>query len=255
VAAPARLTHLEPEAEAEVQTQAEAEAKAEARLSAAYGGTVASAGEGTFAAAVLDLLADGRAGERFRRVPDPADLWSDAVFSARPDALVLITDAMSDDAAESADEAAHHSRIPWLGVEVEHQRATVGPLVVPGQGPCHACFRRRRMQHDPQWPLTRALRAARVREEALRPRGFLPHHPRMVAGVVAMLLGSAAGRMAAAGSVVTVQFDRSTVTRDMVVGCHGCARCGTSAAQPGRDLGTLLADRLRAAATGRGERP
>jgi bacteriocin biosynthesis cyclodehydratase domain-containing protein len=173
-------------------------------------------GYGAFGAGVVDLLAEAADGEQ-------------------PSVLVIVADHLPDDVAEEADEAAHHSGVSWLAVEAEHQRVVVGPLVVPGKGACHRCFRRRRVQHDAQWPVTEALRAAQTRQESVRPQGFLPHHLRIVAGVAAVMMRSDSEP----GTVVTVPLNRSAMTKDLVVGCHGCPRCGATPT-PRPELGVLL---------------
>lgn len=193
-------------------------------------------GYGDFGAATVDLL---RAGSPGPSLPPPAAGIGPAdLMTGRPAAWVIVADHLDDDLAEEADDTAHRRGIPWLAVEAGHQRVTVGPLVVPGRGPCHGCFRRRRVQHDPRWPLTQALRAARTADESLRPNGFLPHQARITAGIVSLLLTSLAGGTARPGTVITLELNRSLMRSDLVLACHGCARCGGRVHHP--ELSTLL---------------
>lgn len=212
-------------------------------------GFVGYIGYGDFAAATIDhLLCTGssgpgaqppaigtgtEAGTGTETGTGPAEL-----MTGRPAAWVIVADHLDDDLAEEADDTAYRRGIPWLAVEAGHQRVTVGPLVVPGRGPCHGCFRQRRVQHDPRWPLTQALRAAKTDDESLRPHGFVPHQLRITAGIVSLLLASLADGTARPGTVITLELNRSLMRSDLVVGCHGCARCGRAARRPG--LGTLL---------------
>lgn len=194
------------------------------------------AGYGDFGAATVDLLRSGGAGPDSR--PPAAGIRPADLMTGRPAAWVIVADHLDDDLAEEADDAAHRRGIPWLAVEAGHQRVTVGPLIVPGRGPCHGCFRRRRVQHDPRWPLTQALRAAKTADDSLRPHGFLPHQMRITASIVSLLLTSLADGTARPGTVITLELNRSLLRSDLVVGCHGCARCGGKVRRP--DLGTLL---------------
>jgi len=73
----------------------------------------------------------------------------------------------------------------------------------------------------------------------VRPHAFLPQHVRIVAGVAAVLVRSVSAGPRRPGTVVTVSLNRSTVGEDLVVGCHGCPRCGGEPV-PRADLGTLL---------------
>ncbi len=50
---------------------------------------------------------------------------------------------------------------PHLGVELGGDRATVGPLVVPGVTPCHACRHAHRRDADPVWPVIASQLLAR----------------------------------------------------------------------------------------------
>lgn len=181
-------------------------------------------GYGDFGAATVDLLRTGGPGPGSR--PPATGIRPADLMTGRPAAWVIVADHLDDDLAEEADDTAHRRGIPWLVVEAGHQRVTVGPLVVPGRGPCHGCFRRRRVQHDPRWPLTQAIRAAKTADDSLRPHGFLPHHTRITAGIVSLLLTSLTDGTAQPGTVITLELNRSLLRSDLVVGCHGCARCG-----------------------------
>lgn len=193
-------------------------------------------GYGDFGAATIDLLRTGSPGPG--SLPRDTGIGPSDLMPGRAAAWVIVADHLDDDLAEQTDDTAHRRGIPWLAVEAGHQRVTVGPLVVPGRGPCHGCFRRRRVQHDPRWPLTQALRAAKTADDSLRPHGFLPHQIRTTAGIVSLLLASLAAGTAQPGTVITLELNRSLLRSDPVVGCHGCARCGRRVQHP--ELSTLL---------------
>lgn len=195
-------------------------------------------GCGEFGAATIDLLHAGSPAPDSVSPPPPTGIRPADLMTGRAAAWVIVADHVDDDLAEEMDDTAHRRGIPWLAVEAGHQRVTVGPLVVPSHGPCHGCFRRRRAQHDPRWPLTHAVRAAKTADESLRPQGFLPHQVRITAGIVSLLLASVAAGTARPGTVITLELNRSLLRSDLVVGCHGCARCGGHVRRP--ELSTLL---------------
>jgi hypothetical protein len=150
------------------------------RVGAAVAATLAGAGvgrvEGVDAAPVgpHDVLAAGHASEdvgtpRVRsldrvlervlgharepappRQPNPRPHGSEHGPSpGEPDLVVLVRD----DAVElpAADDLVHRG-VDHLAVVVAAERVVVGPLVVPGHGPCLRCLHLHRCDRDPAWP-------------------------------------------------------------------------------------------------------
>jgi hypothetical protein len=66
-----------------------------------------------------------------------------------PDLVVVVEHAVADAAATDPLLA---SDIAHLSVVVGEAGATVGPLVVPGRGPCLRCLELQRAERDPGWP-------------------------------------------------------------------------------------------------------
>jgi hypothetical protein len=66
-----------------------------------------------------------------------------------PDLVVVVEHAVADAAATDPLLAAD---IAHLSVVVGEAGATVGPLVVPGRGPCLRCLELHRTERDPGWP-------------------------------------------------------------------------------------------------------
>jgi bacteriocin biosynthesis cyclodehydratase domain-containing protein len=74
---------------------------------------------------------------------------ADAPTGAPPDVAVLVAvGALAADAAT----AWVRTRVPHLPVVLHGTSAEVGPLVVPGTGPCLRCLDLTRADHDPAWP-------------------------------------------------------------------------------------------------------
>lgn len=68
---------------------------------------------------------------------------------AHPDLVVLVGYAVAD---AGRAEPLLRTDVPHLAVVLRGHGATVGPLVVPGQGPCLRCLDLHRGDRDPAWP-------------------------------------------------------------------------------------------------------
>lgn len=74
--------------------------------------------------------------------------------SAKPPDLVVLTSAPVIEPTVSDDLV--NRGLPHLPVSLVETSATVGPLVVPGHGPCLRCVDLHRTDRDPDWPLVAA---------------------------------------------------------------------------------------------------
>jgi bacteriocin biosynthesis cyclodehydratase domain-containing protein len=157
-------------------------------------------------------------------------------------------------ACEEADALAFRHQRPWLPVVMDHPHVRVGPLVVPGQGACCACFTARYDQHDSQPDITAVLRAGFDREPDLGPRGYLDHHARLAAALAQMTLGDLSDNWLAAGAAQVLTFNvyRNAVRRHPVIARSGCPRCGGVADGA---YGSAMADLLHTIASEPAARP
>jgi hypothetical protein len=80
---------------------------------------------------------------------DGTDRAGSPAVRSRPDFVVRVEQVVADAAAADLLLAAD---IPHLSVVVGEVGATVGPLVVPGRGPCLRCLELHRADRDPGWP-------------------------------------------------------------------------------------------------------
>lgn len=179
---------------------------------------------GSFGAAVADRLAPDLPGARIERRTDDRSLpmhWPPARMH------LLLTWRETPALAERLDRAAHQWRVPWLPVVLEHPRLRVGPLVVPGRGPCYRCFRGRSAQHDPRPDITRALHAHFDAAPEDGPRGYLPAHTSIAAGLTREVLQRVDDDdgVADAGTVRWIDLLSGRPGRADVVAVHGCGRC------------------------------
>jgi bacteriocin biosynthesis cyclodehydratase domain-containing protein len=147
---------------------------------------------------------------------------------------------------ERADELAHHRGTVWLPVTMDPPVVRVGPLVVPGSGPCFRCFHRRRQQHDTQPAATAGLLAAYAADPEAGPAGYLPHHARLAAAIAAQMVSTGRGGRgegwgeSGPGMVTTIRLFSPAMTTTSVVGCHDCPRCGGPPG-PAGELAAVLA--------------
>ena len=142
------------------------------------------------------------------------------------------------------DEAAFAWRVPWLPVVLEHPELRVGPFVVPGTGPCHACFRRRAAQHSSSADVTAELHERLDADPTLGAAGFMPFHVTIAAALAQRAISAREAGRVRRVNVVTLQ-----PTSGRVVGVHGCRQCGSgvpeatrSHAALERELGALLGE-------------
>jgi bacteriocin biosynthesis cyclodehydratase domain-containing protein len=193
-------------------------------------------GLGPFGARVVEILSG--------TFPDSRMVGEEGLEDgfASSDAVVVALWRPAPALCERADLAAHKSGTPWLPIIMRHPLVLVGPLVRPGRTPCFRCYQQRLVQHDKDWRNTRDIHAAYDRDPDCGPRGFLPQHGRMAAGIAARLLG---GRHAVTtGEVISFSLVEQRIRKDAVLSCHGCARCGASTV--GAGLAERLADVRRA---------
>jgi bacteriocin biosynthesis cyclodehydratase domain-containing protein len=125
------------------------------------------------------------------------------------------------------DEQAFRTGRPWLPVTLDHPVLEIGPVVVPGVGPCHACYRTRMSQHDPGRDFRALVDAHYDENPSDGPAGYLPSTALLAASAiadVAVRLQTAPEKEA--GRVRRLDVPSQAMWSGHVVGVHGCARCG-----------------------------
>jgi bacteriocin biosynthesis cyclodehydratase domain-containing protein len=125
--------------------------------------------------------------------------------------------------ADRLDGVCHEAGIPWSGVMLDGTSLQCGPVIVPGEGPCYTCYRKRRAAHQRFPEREHAIDAAYATDPALGIPGFTPSSVRIA--VAALLLDQAERRMAA-GRIRSIDLLQGVVEEARVVPVHGCARCG-----------------------------
>lgn len=137
--------------------------------------------------------------------------------------------------------AAYERGVPWIAAVMEHPWLRIGPVVVPGAGPCHRCFERRRQQHAPAGRIDRAVERHYEMSDEAGPHGFLPATVWLTAGLLADMIGRLQQhRDGEAGRIRMINILTQQLTAGRTVGIHGCPRCGLR-----RDEARRSSDRLR----------
>ena len=138
------------------------------------------------------------------------------------------------------DDEAFRTGTPWLPVILDHPQLEIGPVIVPGQGACHGCYRRRLAQHDNARVIRAALDVHYDAHPESGPDGYLPSTALLAAAavddVVARLRADAGSE---AGRVRQIEVTTQQMRTGRVVGVHGCPKCGL-----GRDETTRSYERL-----------
>ena len=138
---------------------------------------------------------------------------------------------------ERLDKLCARSGTAWLSVVQQEGGLTVGPLVVPGRGPCYHCFLRRTAQHAVDADIVRCVTTFYREHPGAGPTGVYPPLSGFAAAVVADLAGRLADNEADDAGIV-LRFDlfdwRAKKTR--VLGVDGCPRCSGQPPHPDRTI-------------------
>lgn len=148
--------------------------------------------------------------------------------------------------ASLLDQTAFDWTVPWLPIIYEHPVVRIGPCVVPGLGPCYACFRKRVLQHAAAPNLLETLWDQYDRDPQLGPKGYppaAPHFAAMTALEIMERLEEDAG--SEAGEVRQIDFITLQTLKGRVAGIHGCQYCGLWRSQSARSYQSLADDLKR----------
>jgi bacteriocin biosynthesis cyclodehydratase domain-containing protein len=143
--------------------------------------------------------------------------------------------------ADRLDGACAQEGIPWSSVLLEGTYIQCGPLITPGQGPCHACYWKRWLTHAPFAEREQALDSAYAADPGLGIRGFTPSAVRIAAA--ALLLDREEFKNAS-GRLRRIDLLHCAVEESRVVRVHGCDRCSHST-KPGERYFRELVDALK----------
>ena len=133
--------------------------------------------------------------------------------------------------------------IPWLPIVLEHPNLLIGPLVVPGRGPCYTCFRLRFLQHSYTADLTEALYEFYQSNPRSGPKGYLPVHASLAAAFACQAVKALQNGLDSwVGEVRVINLLTFSMAKANVIGVHGCERCGTGGDERSRSSVRLAGD-------------
>ena len=125
---------------------------------------------------------------------------------------------------ELLDRIAHNSELPFVPLTIDTGKLQLGPVVVPGRGPCWTCWAQRSRENS-AWPIAR---------EALL--DFYDTHPKVDRRVsnhrCGRCLKNGAGdhfprqRTRSSRPCLAIRFITRQIHTFTVVGRHDCQRCG-----------------------------
>jgi bacteriocin biosynthesis cyclodehydratase domain-containing protein len=125
------------------------------------------------------------------------------------------------------DDMSHAWRTPFIEAVMDAPYLQVGPVVVPGVSACHGCAERRIRQHSPRSAEHKLLRDFYEANPQQGPEGFLPALADLAAVRVTQLVRALdADPSSVAGHIWRMHALRREATTAVVVGVHGCQRCG-----------------------------
>lgn len=118
-------------------------------------------------------------------------------------------------------------KTPFIPAVLEASHLVVGPVVVPGLGACHACYERRRLQHDPR----PEARSALLNQYEQDPDSGAQGHLAVFADIAAVRMAQSIRQVEtepaqAAGRVWRFDVLTRQVAASVVTGVHGCVHCG-----------------------------
>ncbi|WP_369192352.1 TOMM precursor leader peptide-binding protein [Streptomyces sp. R08] len=184
---------------------------------------IAVVGLGEFGQRVARLLIEGRTDRHLLSAAPPHEIFHRLAHGGA-EAVMVVLWRHSPAWCDEFDTLAFQTGTRWLPVVMEHPRLRVGPLISPGQGPCHRCFERRRIQHDPHPEAAAALAAAYDAAPDRGPTGYLPHHARLAAHLAEVTMSA----HDSAGRLTTLGLNAGKTESRRVRACHGCTRCSSS---------------------------
>lgn len=217
----------------------------------AAGLRIAIAGSGEIANGLARTLTDAGIGDV--HVGQVGDEKSAAAFVSGCDLVVTVVDPELSATRVWINAASLAADVPSLHAAILGTRAEIGPLVLPGEGPCYLCWRMRALACADDFPAAMAREEAldRVRHAPAIARPVLPHLVPAVVGalcreVLAATLAISEPRMA--GGVLVLDGFVTGETHHPVLPRPDCAACRKKALRPSPGLPTLsvLADQPEA---------
>jgi bacteriocin biosynthesis cyclodehydratase domain-containing protein len=141
-------------------------------------------------------------------------------------------------ATDAVDAACARHCVPWSSATLEGRFLLMGPLVTPGRGCCHSCYRKRWLTHLALPEREQALDLAYDADPEIGCEGFLPSSVTVAA---AGLMLDRAEADVAPGRVRRLDLLNAVCEETRAIRVHGCDRCGRPLPPGARYVHHLLA--------------
>ena len=143
---------------------------------------------------------------------------------------------------ELLEELSYRWQRPFIPLFQVSSVLRLGPVVVPGEGPCWSCWIQRFRQHA-EWPEAEAaLLEHYARHAEAGPRGFLEPFAVMAAARLSQTLQQLSAKDPIAGQIWQIHMLTREITTGQMVGVHGCPRCGLHREPSVRAFATMRED-------------
>ncbi|WP_212977341.1 hypothetical protein [Paenibacillus azoreducens] len=123
------------------------------------------------------------------------------------------------------DEYAFLNKKPWLPVVYNHPFIEVGPVIVPGAGPCYSCYSELVLNNSPTAAYMRQVYAYYDGSPDTGPKGFLHAFAGWAAAIVARLPQCIAGNELPGGWVWKMHVVSRKLYQYPIRSDIGCDRC------------------------------
>lgn len=127
---------------------------------------------------------------------------------------------------ELLDDLCHRWARPFVPLIVDSRVLRLGPVVIPGREGCWRCWSMRHRQHG-EWPEEQsALLQYYASHPDSGPQGFLEPFALMGAARIRQTIEALDSSTATAGQIWQIDMLTGHVVTGLVIGVHGCSRCG-----------------------------
>ena len=124
------------------------------------------------------------------------------------------------------DELSHESRRPFVPLIQDSTSLRLGPVVVPGAGPCWRCWIQRSRQHAEWTNAQVAIMKHYAERPEAGPQGYLEPFAAMASIRLAQTIVEIDSLHAKGGHIWQIDLLSREIKTSAVIGVHGCKRCG-----------------------------
>jgi bacteriocin biosynthesis cyclodehydratase domain-containing protein len=141
--------------------------------------------------------------------------------------------------SEMLNEISHERRIPLIPAIQDLTAIRIGPIILPGRGPCWNCWIARWRQHSGWTHERTSLSRHYATHPEAGPAGYLESFAAMTACRLSQVIASVDSNEARAGSIWQVEMLTGETSTAFVIGVHDCPCCGLRRPKSTRSVAEL----------------